>query len=303
MKAFAAIVTVIVSAVILITVVYPIVDNPDGRNTLDVIIIDGQSNAEYNQYCNKYLVDLPVPDNMLMYYGTESAANSYPGTSSTGIYDMCRGGNWQIGGIEPALAYYYSLQTDNPVLTINVARGAMSISWLASEDEGLGYAKDIIDTALGKIHGYHVRMAGWVMLQGEADKAMDVETYKEYFIELYDYFDSIGADQCYLVKTRDQYGGNSVIAQEELCEEYANIHMATTITDSFADDSGLVVPQGPIHYTQLGRNVIGEAVADYMAGYIPDAPANSLLRAIPAIIAVGLILAAVGITISRSELF
>lgn len=306
MNAFTTIVTIVVSAVLLITLVYPMVNDPDdASNTLDVIIIEGQSNAEYNTHrCNPYQVDLPVPTQRLMYYGNESEANSYPGTSSTGVYEMNRDGSWKIGGLEPALAYYYSLHTNNPVLTINVARGGMSISWLSAEAEGLGYAKEVIDAALSNIHGYHVRMAGWVMAQGEADKNMDVDVYKEYFLELRDYYKSIGADECYLIKTRDFYGGNSVIAQEELCEEYEDIHMATTITDTFTDDSGYVYPQDPIHYTQVGRNVVGESVADYMSDFIPNYNSYELLKVVPIIIAVAIILGAVGLMVaSRLELF
>lgn len=290
------IVGVIVATILIVYLVCPIVENPNpSGNTLDVIIIDGQSNAEYNQYCDVNKVDLPVPDHKLLYYGTESAVNSYPGTSSTGVYEMCRDGYWKIGGLEPALAYYYSLQTDHPVLTINVARGAMSISWLATD--GVDYAKGVIADALGEIHGYKINFVGWVMLQGEADKTMDVDTYKEYFLQLEDYYMSMGAGDCYIAKTREYWGGNSVTAQEQLCQEFSYIHMATTVSDTFEDGSPYVMPVS-IHYTQLGRNVIGEDLGRYIAAD-QEMPGESILSIVPVVLVIAIVLAIAGFAITR----
>lgn len=292
------IVIIAVAVIMTVYIVYPLTENPGAdANTLDVIIIDGQSNAEYNQYCNVNALDLPVPNHKLLYYGTESAANKYPGTTSTGVYEMCRNGYWKIGGLEPTLAYYYSLNTNHPVLTINVARGAMSISWLSSD--GVTYAQEVINAALAEVSGYKINYVGWVMLQGEADDDMEVDTYKDYFLVLEDYFKSIGCPSCYIAKTRAYWGGNSVTAQEELCEEYPDIHMATTVSDTFADGSPYVMPVS-IHYTQLGRNVIGEDLGIYIAKD-HDMPGQSILIVIPIILVIGIILLAARIVVNRND--
>ena len=298
-------VAVIIVIILTVTLVGPICSGLQSKeNTLDVIVIDGQSNAEYSPSsltrCNKGQVGLPDPKYDLLYYGSESAANNY-WTDSTGIYSMNRGGYWQIGGLEPTLAYYYSLRAGHDVLTINVAKGATSITWLAGSD-GLAYATETIDTALGLVQGYSkINMVGWLWLQGEKDKAMAIEDYKSYFIGLMDYFESYNLNFCYIAKTREYYGGNATIAQEELVSEYSNIYM-TDVTDSFTEQNGLLVNNDPIHYSQKGRNVIGETIGNMMVlPENPDKTVQDLLSIIPIIIAIGVILLVVRLILGRVE--
>lgn len=291
------IVTVAIAVIALTTVLIPVLnDAGHSPNTLDVIIIDGQSNAAYysldTSRCNPELVDLPLPHHKLMYYGTENAPNDYLiGATSDGIYEMNRGDRWVIGGIEPTLAFYYSERSGNDVLTINIARGAQSITALAPEGEYWQKGSASIADALSMVSGYRINMAGWVMLQGEQDKTMAVETYKEHFMSLANYFDSIGANQCYLVKTREYYGGNATIAQSELVNEHDNIHMATDITDTFTVENGMLVNGDPLHYSQRGRNAVGEALGNYIEVNTP--PGMELLPIIPVIIIVAILLGVV----------
>lgn len=297
MKIPALIISISVATIMLTMVLVPVLndaEHPD--NVLDVIIIDGQSNAEYSTSqarVNPALIDLPLPHHKLMYYGTPTAANYlYGDVPSTGIYEMNRDGYWVIGGLEPTLAYYYSERSDHDVLTINIAVGAQSITKLAPNGDYWVKGSESIKEALSMVSGYRLNMVGWIMLQGEADKNMAVDTYKSHFLDLVDYFDSIGADQCYLVKTREYYGGNATTAQEELVEEYPNIHMATTITDTFTEANGLLVNGDPIHYSQLGRNVVGKAVAEYMDVY--SMPGSEIISVIPTIMVVAILLSTVG---------
>ena len=307
MNPIKAILVVAVATILTIYIVFPLVENPDSySNSIDVIIIDGQSNAEYSTSMartNVNLIDLPVPEHKLLYYGTETAANNlYTGTPSTGIYEMNRDGYWKIGGIEPTLAYYYSLHTGHDLLTINVAVGVQSITKLAPEGSYWEKGAESIATALSMISGYsHVNMVGWIMMQGEADKSMAVDTYKERFMGLADYFTSIGANECYLVKTREYFGGNATIAQSELVQEYANIHMATEVTDTFTEANGLLVNGDPIHYSQLGRNIVGKALGEYIADDEDQAPWESMAIAIPIVLVIGIILFATRIVVSRND--
>lgn len=300
MKIPALIISVSIVVITLTMVLMPILDDAEHPgNVLDVIIIDGQSNAEYSTSkarVNPALIDLPIPHHKLMYYGTESAANNFLSDSYVpdGIYDMNRDGIWMIGGLEPTLAYYYSERSGHDVLTINVARGAMSITALAPDGEYWQRGSKVISDALALVSGYsHVNMVGWVMLQGEADKNMAVDTYKSHFLDLVDYFDSIGANQCYLAKTREYYGGNATTAQDQLVQEYDNIHMATTITDTFTEANGDLVNGDPIHYSQRGRNIVGQALGEAMEVY--ELPGAELISVIPIIIAVAILLGVVGV--------
>lgn len=273
------------------------------ENTLDVIIIDGQSNAAYypsnTARVNPADVDLPAPKHNLLYYGTEQYINYYSYSGERGIYQMYRDG-WIVGGEEPALALGLSEKSDRDVLTINVARGAQSITWLAPGGAGWTYATNCIEDALGKITGYdHLNLLGWVMIQGEADKDMDEATYKSRFMDLSRAFDSLGFGQCYIVNTRPYWGGNATIAQQDLAEHYGNIHIATYATESFTEENGLLVVGDPIHYSQKGRNILGTDLAEY----IPDSASltidDSLLYAIPIITIAGFVAIAAGIVLKR----
>ena len=307
MNPIKAILVIAVATILTVYIVYPLVENPDSySNSIDVIIIDGQSNAEYSSSMsrvNPLLIDLPVPDHKLLYYGTESGANYiYGGVPSTGIYEMNRDGYWILGGIEPTLAYTYSQLTGHDVLTINVAVGAQSITKLSPDGTYWQKGAECIAEALSMLTGYsHVNMVGWIMMQGEADKNMAVDTYKEHFVDLMNYFKSIGANECYLVKTREYYGGNATIAQSELVEEYGNVHMATTITDTFTETNGLLVNGDPIHYSQKGRNLVGTALGEYIADDEDQAPWESMAIAIPIVLVIGIILFAARIVVSRND--
>ena len=302
MNPIKAIVVIAVAVIMTVYIVYPLAENPESySNSLDVIIIDGQSNAEYSSSINRVnptLIDLPVPDHKLLYYGTESGANYiYGGVPSTGIYEMNRDGYWVLGGIEPTLAYTYSKLTGHDVLTINVAVGGQSITKLSPDGTYWQSGAECIAEALSMITGYsNVHMVGWIMMQGEADKNMAVDTYKEHFVDLMDYFKSIGANGCYLVKTREYYGGNATIAQSELVEEYSNVHMATTITDTFTEANGLLVNNDPIHYSQKGRNLVGTALGEYIAAD-NEMPGQSMLILIPIVLVIGIILVAARIVL------
>lgn len=297
------IITLALSLILITSLVVPTIEGTMDPAELDVIIIDGQSNAEYSTNVartNAGIIDLPSPTHKLMYYGTANYAEHYPGFDNAEIWEMNRNNQWMIGGLEPYLAYVYSERSGHDVLTINVARGAMSISWLAPSGEGGEYAAEVITDALNKISGYRfVNMVGWVMLQGEHDKTMAVDTYKSYFLELADYFDSIGASQCYIGATREYYGGNATIAQKELSMEYSNIHLVTEISETFTEANGMLVSGDPIHYSQKGRNVMATELANGMG--ITDHGNTDLLKVIPVMLLAALLLMAAGYIGLRSR--
>lgn len=67
-----------------------------------------------------------------------------------------------------------------------------------------------------------------------------------------------------MVKTRDVNGGNSCAAQIEIARTNPNVIMASTLPDTFTVANGLMNSDN-LHYTQKGRILIGEDIANVMS--------------------------------------
>lgn len=297
-----AVVVILVGALLV-----PVIDSSEpGAKTLDVLIIDGQSNAEYGAapVCDPDVLNAEydvAPAHSIYYYGTTTApANQWDWSHQynyawtafhvRNAYDY-DAGEWIIGGYEPILGNTISQKSGNDVLVVNMAIGARTIEQLLPDGEDGEYSWGVLDRALAEMDGYKIRMVGVVWIQGESDNATPVSDYKASFVELMDAFEEYGADQFYLVHTRDYYGGNANQAQDELAAEYSNVTMTTEITETFTVDNGMLDPNNPIHYSQSGRDAISFAIKDKIA--IPtngSADYRVLLMAIPAIVIVALAL-------------
>ena len=319
MRLIGGIIAGIVSLVVLTAVLLPITDGSADK-TLDVLIIDGQSNAEYGDLsvCDPSVLNADYPDapaHNIYYYGTSSApANQWDWHTKWGYswtafhvynaYDY-NSHEWIIGGYEPILGNTISQKSGNDVLVVNMAIGARTIDDLLPDGADGDYSWGVLNHALDELSpGYgRVNMIGVVWIQGESDNSTPVADYKESFVELMDSFEKYGASEFYLVHTRDYYGGNSNIAQDELAQEYPNVHMTTRITETFTVENGMLDPGNPIHYNQAGRDAISDAIKDKII--IPAAPIDpvtELLQTIPMLVIAGLIIAIVGtIVIRRSE--
>ncbi len=116
------------------------------ENALDVLVIDGQSNAAYwNSFSNVEVNEEYVssaPQHNLYYYGSEYHPIVYEECYSVtdyGLYPMYDENNkWRIGGYEPILASIISEKLNHDLLIINVAVGAKSIAWLCPTGGGGG---------------------------------------------------------------------------------------------------------------------------------------------------------------------
>jgi len=288
-------------------------------NTLDVIVIDGQSNAQYwgwtaNNICDPSAVNasgLGAPSHDLYYYG--DATPTYYGPVYTqptydttlASYDLHKmyDGDWKIGSYGPTLAKMISERSGHDVLVIDVGVGAAPIQWLTSTGPGGIWAEKIISDALSKVPSkYHVDMLGMVWAQGESDASTAVATYVERFNTLYNSLnDKFGLEKVYIIKTRDAYGGNAILAQEQLAADNENISIATDITDTFTTENGLLNTDN-LHYTQKGRTAIAEILGETIA--YNEHPANEsleLLKVVPVIIIAALVLAAAGIVMVRKS--
>lgn len=303
MKTLLKVVVEITIGIILIGVILmPVIErvNISGEDTLDVIILGGQSNIAYNPLrVDAEVVNeqIGLPSTNCYYFGTESQAVQYDRMpiSDCSMLPMVVNEQWHIGGEEPAIAKVISDYTNDDVYIINVAIGGFSISQFAPGSIGGNWINSVLDAALDFIPDrYTVNKVGWVWCQGESDKTTPVSSYVESFGSLDDYFKTKGFDYCYLVETRPIDSGNATAAQRELPGIYDNVEMACTAPATFSVANGMLRDGDALHYSQAGRNVVGEDVGEAIASNLSTHSRNGIeseiLAIIPVFVAIGLII-------------
>lgn len=315
-----SIVVLAIGIILIATLTVPYCFPQTNEETLDVVVVDGQSNAQYwgwntNNICSATIVNesgLEAPEHNLYYYG-DSTPTFYGPVYTQPTYDttlasydlhlMYENDAWTIGGYGPTMAKMISERSGHDVLVIDVGVGAAPIQWLTSTGPGGIWAVKIIQDALDKVpSGYSVDMLGMVWAQGESDSLTNVDTYIGYFDNLYEKFNTeFGLEKVYIIKTRDAYGGNSITAQEQLAEDNDNITIATSITDDFTIDNGLLVSDG-LHYSQAGRTAIAEVLGEVIE-YNDHSENESLelLKVIPIILVVALVVGAIGFVVVKRD--
>lgn len=237
---------------------------------LDVFLFNGQSNIQYNTELADVGAASPVPKlGQAYYFGTSTQAYN-PATRLTdctiqSITDI--DGNAKIGRLETPFSAEYTKLTGHKVLTINTAVGGTSISLFQPLD-GEMYTRTVEgwDKALSLINpAYDVTIKGMVWCQGEADTYETVDWYKTKFLTMFDALKAMDnpIDYCYIDLIRPIRGLNSRTAQIELTQTYSDIMLATDIADTFTIANGLV-GSDDVHYTQLGQNIIGVKIAQYI---------------------------------------
>lgn len=270
---------VLISVILLASIIAPMSDLKSDDSTLDVIVIDGQSNAAYgnSNECNPDVVneEYPeVPAHNLFYYGTSTAPIGYhsgyydPTYESYGLHPLWANGSWIIGGYEPILANEISKRSDRDVLVINIAVAGFSLSKLEPGGVGGNYGFNALSDALSKIEGYdHVNKLGWIWIHGEADQNTSIDSYKYGFSKIQAEFSTFGFNDCYVVGVKSEWGGNSQIALKEIAEEDKAVTFVTNIADTFTDENGLMVSGDAVHFSQRGRDVIAQILGDSIPVY------------------------------------
>ena len=308
MKTKIAICAVMAAVIItLIATLSPIFNVQNDSETLDIFIIDGQSNAAYTNVEGSVNLDvvnpsLGEPSQKLYYYGNTTRPTTY--TDSDKNYSMrpiYSNGSYIIGGLVAPFAYYLSQSQHRDILVLDVGISAQSISNLIPGSTGGDWKVKIINEALGSISGYdHINMIGWSWLQGESDTTMAVNTYIDYFNQLEDFYKSINCPNCYIVKTRSAYGGNATIAQSMLILSDPNIHLGTDITETF---TGTPLMLDGLHYSQEARIMIAEAVVKVIPIYNFGewGGGKQVLAAIPVLIIIALIVAVAALIIKKGN--
>lgn len=300
----------LIGIVLINAILVPIIvdSTPTDDDVLDVLIIDGQSNAAYWDVCDPIIVNQDyskVPVHNLYYYGTSVEPIQFrdnqgnviydPTFKSYNIYEIYQNGSYHIGGYEPILANELSIRSGHDTLIINIGIGGESISTLEPGSGGGIFGFDAINDALKKAESRYdsFNMLGWVWSQGEADKNLSVLNYKMGFDKLYRAFENIGAKKCYVIETRPEYGGNSCIALNEIIGSYPNVLLGTNIALSFTENDGTLVSGDPLHYSQKGRDVIATILGDEIdVSYTSESSiVYDLIQIIPILVGVALLIA------------
>ena len=290
------IILAVISCLILACVLIPVTSHITDEDVLDVILVDGQSNGDYlghrTDIINVSVVnsELGKPTHKALYYGSDVSSENHV-SSSYSIKEMYQDGEWAIGGHEAGLAYYLMEKDNRDVLVLNIAYSGKNIEYL-SVGEGWDLGKWVLAKALTDVKKSYDRIeyVGWVMIHGESDKNNPIEHYEEYFMILDDNLKEYGLEECYIVLPRKNTATNSYSAMLDLAEKHEDIQIATDITATFTSENGLLCSDN-LHYTQLGRILIDEAVVEYLPNSNNDASAlNMMINTIPIFVAIGIII-------------
>lgn len=310
------IVALIVGAILVVTLLVPVVadSSTEHNRDLQVIIIAGQSNAEYWQGVDVSVAneELDAPKHECYYFGfwdypIRFTEIDYLNTCS--IYPMYRDGAWHIGGNEAPLAKTISDKANCDVLTINVAWGGKPIAAFLPGGECYPYLSSVLAKALSVAESKYdtYTMAGWVWVQGESDVSTSTADYVQSFGKLRTVFENYGATNCYMVQTSPTYTTPAVIAaQQECCNTYPNTVMSSTAPSTFSVEAGTLTDGDPIHYTQKGRDIVMAQVGEHISTdidkvYTRDGAIYTVVSIIPLLVLVGLVLGAIGMFISRRD--
>lgn len=262
----------------------------NGADTLDIVVIAGQSNGVYyTDYVDVNFINenLPQPPTNCLYYG-----NGY-------LHNMSNNGAWSIGNLDPAIAYQISKMTNDNVLVINSCVGGKNIEYFTPGHDGAIFIDTVLTTALSRVAGYsNVNKIAWVWVQGESDAETPITDYIADFSKINAMFSEYGFKSCWISQTRAENGGNATLAQEKIVSTYNNVSWGSTASQGFTTTNGLLANDG-LHYTQAGRLIIGNDIGESIAHSLPlhacSLPITSLISVIPIIMTISIILAAVGL--------
>ena len=281
--------------------------NEEG-DTLDVLIIDGQSNAAYGQDLidlNQVNTDYPdAPTKKLYYYGTDSGPAWYwthTDYENYALHPMYNDG-WKVGGYEAGLGYILSQRSDHDTLISNIAVSGATVTELSPENPMWVYGTTLIENALNEVKALNeyesINMLGYVWAQGESDGSTPIKEYESKFMSIMKGLSKFGADECYIIATRARWG-NSVAAQYDLANAYSNITITTNVTNTFTVADGTLKSDG-VHYTQKGRDMIADVVGYEIDLNEPTShDFGPILGAVVVVIIAGLSIALAGSIIMR----
>lgn len=305
---FATVTVIVIAAAIMI-----INDQTEEYNSEDndlyVFLLSGQSNAQYYKYDLSVANELPkIPYGSALYYGTSETPAVYSDDytskiSEYGIHSVTdESGSYVIGSIESGFSYGFYERTGKKCLIINAARGGASINDFLPGEYVNTYTNTILADALSKIPAeYNIKKTSVIWIQGEADRLMPASEYESKFIELVDYFDSVGFDNVLMSKVRAQWSPIISNAQKDIAKTIKSVKI-TDLPDSFSLAAGTMDPDG-LHYSQEGRDDLGKNLA-FMAPVASKEISSGfeVITVIPIILILTVILS-IAVMIFRSRQF
>lgn len=147
----------------------------------------------------------------------------------------------------------------------------------------------------------------YLWIQGESDKNLAVDTYKDRFMAMHEGILSgrLGYTftHCFISLPRSSNATNAVIAQKELAEEHpGTITIATDIADTFTVANGLM-SSDDLHYSQLGDNLVGVALGEACGSFLGmqehREPLAVMVELVPILLVVGTLIMVAGAIILR----
>lgn len=301
------IITISLSIILVGVLLVPTVENSKqvqyDPDALDVVVLAGQSNIAYvPEYMDVSVVneDVPLPGADCYFYGySNRPAFDNAVLSNCDIYNMVENNKWIIGGEEAAIASTISNTFKNDVLTINVGIPGKNITYFEPGNTGGQHIEDVLSDALSKIpENYHVNKCGWVWCQGESDKTTAIDDYVASFEDVRSIFLDYGFEDCYLVQTKPIDSGNSTMAQKKIVLTVPDVFLASTAPAGFTAESGTLIVGNTLHYSQLGRDIVGSQIGQSIIDHTPviykESAYNSLIEIIPILMIISILMAAVG---------
>ena len=194
--------------------------------------------------------------------------------SASGVYDgIGDNGPKRKGSSVAALTIAYYEHTQVPVVGVSCSKGGTSTTFWKVGGKPLN---DAIQRQLAAEqwlteNGYIIRNNYMFWLQGESDRGMTVDQYKSNMISIVkEMIKKTGVTHCMMLRVGQPKSGtattnnNPLKAQTELCRQYTEFVMASTLTAGFVDD-GLM--RDDWHYTQEGYNILGTDAGKNVAFY------------------------------------
>lgn len=304
MRVITVLVTVVISIILLGAVLVPTLNSTTHKdeNVLDVFVLGGQSNMAYipaYMDLNTVNSELGAPAEPCYFFGTQTRP-AYNGInlSDCDMYPMYSDGSWIIGGEECGLAYYLTPKTHNELLVINVGIPAYSIDQFEPGTTGGNHIVNTIEAALASIPStYTVNKLGWAWCQGESDRTTAYANYIASFDKIDGMLSNLGFDMCYLVQTKPSDSGSATIAQQMIVSDQTDVCLASTAPAGFTIANGGLIEGNWLHYTQHGRIIVGEDIANAIS--IPDYESLKILYIVPIIVIAALLLIVARLYMSR----
>ena len=199
----------------------------------------------------------------------------YEDNSASGVDDAIgENGPKRKGSSVAALTIAYYEHTGVPVVGVSCSKGGSSTTFWKVGGKPLN---DAIQRQLAAEqwltdNGYIIRNNYMYWLQGESDRGMTVDQYKSNMISIVkEMIRKTGVTHCMMLRVGQPKSGtattsnNPLKAQTELCQQYTEFVMASTLTAGFVDD-GLM--KDDWHYTQEGYNILGTDAGKNVAFYV-----------------------------------